>query len=116
METEQRVAVLDRFRNGREKILITTNVMARGIDVEQVTIVVNYDLPFDVHTKSPDFETYLHRIGRTGRFGKVGLAINLIDGPRSFQNMKRIEEFFGRKIEELCADDPDAIEQAVGDN
>ena len=88
MEPAQRVAVLDRFRNGREKILITTNVMTRGIYVEQVTVVVNYDLPFDVITRTPDYEAYLHRIGNTGRFGKVGLAVNLIDGPRSFQNMK----------------------------
>ena len=116
METAQRVAVLDRFRNGREKILITTNVMARGMYMEQVTVVVNYDLPFDVINRTPDYETYLHRIGNAGRFGKVGLAVNLIDGPRSFQNMKRIEEYFGRKIEELCTDDPDAIEQSVMDN
>ena len=116
METEQRIAVLDRFRCGREKILITTNFMVHGIRVEQVTIVVNYDLPFDVHAKAPDFETYLCRIGKVGLCGRVGLAINLIDGPRSFQNMKRMEEFFGRKIEELCADDPIAIVQAIGDN
>ena len=60
METAQRVAVLDRFRNGREKVLITTNVMARGMYMEQVTVVVNYDLPFDVINRTPDYETYLH--------------------------------------------------------
>ena len=53
-------------RDGNEKILITTNVMARGIDVEQVTIVVNYDLPVNADGTKADCETYLHRIGRTG--------------------------------------------------
>ena len=62
----KKLQVLDRFRDGLERILITTNVMSRGIDVEQVTIVVNYDLPVDVNGKA-DCETYLHRIGRTGR-------------------------------------------------
>ena len=116
MDTEQRVAVLNRFREGKEKVLITTNVMARGIDVEQVTIVVNYDLPYDVVLHRPDFETYLHRIGRTGRFGKTGLALNLVDGQRSYHNMQEIQKFFGRPILELQVDDPDAIERAVGDN
>lgn len=67
---EQRIAVLDRFRAGLEKVLITTNVLSRGIDIEQVTIVVNFDMPKDGEGKA-DCETYLHRIGRTGRFGKL---------------------------------------------
>lgn len=62
--------MLDRFRAGLEKVLITTNVLSRGIDVEQVTIVVNFDLPMD-QAGEADCETYLHRIGRTGRFGKT---------------------------------------------
>lgn len=68
LTVEQRLAVLDRFRAGLEKVLITTNVLSRGIDVEQVTIVVNFDLPVDQMGEA-DCETYLHRIGRTGRFG-----------------------------------------------
>uniref|UniRef100_A0A6P4ECD4 DEAD-box helicase Dbp80-like n=1 Tax=Drosophila rhopaloa TaxID=1041015 RepID=A0A6P4ECD4_DRORH len=67
LTVEQRLAVLDRFRSGLEKVLITTNVLSRGIDIEQVTIVVNFDLPVDVRGNA-DCETYLHRIGRTGRF------------------------------------------------
>lgn len=69
LTVEQRLAVLDRFRAGLEKVLITTNVLSRGIDVEQVTIVVNFDLPVD-QLGNADCETYLHRIGRTGRFGE----------------------------------------------
>lgn len=92
LTVDQRLAVLDRFRAGLEKVLITTNVLSRGnfgrsitplltiaksvshsiivgIDVAQVTIVVNFDLPMDQNGRA-DCETYLHRIGRTGRFGK----------------------------------------------
>ena len=95
LEIEQRIHILNRFREGKEKILITTNVLARGIDVEQVTIVVNFDLPID-QSGQADCETYLHRIGRTGRFGKSGLAINLIDGPRSMSVLKQIEGHFSK--------------------
>lgn len=65
-----------------------------GIDVEQVTVVVNFDLPLTQDYK-PDFETYLHRIGRTGRFGKKGLAINMVDTRQSFTTLKAIEKYFG---------------------
>jgi len=123
LTVEQRIAVLDRFREGKEKVLITTNVLSRGnimkaytvlfasflsscmaehmyllpsgIDVEQVTIVVNFDLPIDLSRKA-DCETYLHRIGRTGRFGKAGLAINLIDNSESMGVLKQIEQHFGK--------------------
>lgn len=107
---EQRIAVLDRFRDGKEKLLVTTNLCARGIDIEQVTLVINYDIPLDVHRK-PDCETYLHRIGRTGRFGKSGLAINFVDGRRSHDNLMFIQDHFGRTIQKLDAEDPDAIEK-----
>ncbi|XP_025083137.1 ATP-dependent RNA helicase DDX19A-like [Pomacea canaliculata] len=107
---EQRAAIIKRFRDGKEKVLITTNVSARGIDVEMVTVVVNFDLPVTLDYK-PDCETYLHRIGRTGRFGKSGLAVNMVDGPRSMAILKAIEKHFGRKIERLDADDLDEIEK-----
>ncbi|KAF2888172.1 hypothetical protein ILUMI_18001 [Ignelater luminosus] len=110
LTVEQRIAVLDRFRNGQEKVLITTNVLSRGIDVEQVTIVVNYDLPVDINGK-PDCETYLHRIGRTGRFGKRGIAINLIDSSEAMLICQSIEKHFNRKIKYLNAEDSDEIEK-----
>jgi len=68
--------------------------LCSGIDVEQVTVVVNFDLPMDT-THGPDYDTYLHRIGRTGRFGKRGLAINMIDGTRSRALLQQIESYFG---------------------
>merc|ERR1719427_632441 len=114
LTVEERIQVLDRFRDGLEKILITTNVMSRGIDIEQVTIVVNFDLPVDV-TGTADCETYLHRIGRTGRFGKHGLAINLVDGPKSMGVLKQIEEHFGKDIDKLDAEDVDEIEKLTQD-
>ncbi|XP_012261156.1 DEAD-box helicase Dbp80 [Athalia rosae] len=110
LTVEQRIAVLDRFRAGLEKVLITTNVLARGIDVEQVTIVVNFDLPMDQERRA-DCETYLHRIGRTGRFGKSGIAINLVDSSHAMQLCQDIEKHFAKKIHYLDAEDADEIEK-----
>ncbi|XP_056633594.1 DEAD-box helicase Dbp80 [Diorhabda sublineata] len=110
LTVEQRINVLDRFREGKERVLITTNVLSRGIDVEQVTIVVNFDLPVDMSGKA-DCETYLHRIGRTGRFGKNGIAINLIDSQKSMEICKAIEKHFERKIHFLNIEDSDEIEK-----
>ncbi|XP_058820659.1 DEAD-box helicase Dbp80-like [Topomyia yanbarensis] len=67
LTVEQRLDALNRFRTGLEKVQIITNVLSRGIDVEQVTMVVNFDLPMDQQGRA-DCETYLHRIRRTGRF------------------------------------------------
>ena len=63
LETAERDAVMAGFRDGKTKVLITTNVIARGIDVAQVNLVINYDLPLDGRGK-PDLDTYLHRIGQ----------------------------------------------------
>lgn len=107
---EQRIAVLDRFRAGKEKLLITTNVCARGIDIQQVSVVVNFDLPVDRYV-APDYETYLHRIGRTGRFGRYGLAVNFVNEGRDLPVLKKIEEHFGRPIVELNTNDLDSLEK-----
>ncbi|KAJ6637493.1 DEAD-box helicase Dbp80 [Pseudolycoriella hygida] len=109
LNVEQRIAVLDRFRAGLEKVLITTNVLSRGIDVEQVTIVVNFDMPKDGENKA-DCDTYLHRIGRTGRFGKSGIAVNLIDSEESMTICKDIERHFNKPILKIDTDNPEEIE------
>lgn len=110
LTVEQRISVLDRFRDAKEKVLIATNVMCRGIDIEQVTIVVNFDLPIDTSGQA-DCETYLHRIGRTGRFGKSGIAISLVNGVRDEAILQQIQTHFGRKIHRLDAEDVDEVEK-----
>ncbi|XP_068848829.1 ATP-dependent RNA helicase DDX19A isoform X2 [Capricornis sumatraensis] len=110
MVVEQRAAVIERFREGKEKVLVTTNVCARGIDVEQVSVVINFDLPVD-KDGNPDNETYLHRIGRTGRFGKRGLAVNMVDSKHSMNILNRIQAHFNKKIARLDTDDLDEIEK-----
>ncbi|XP_053704744.1 ATP-dependent RNA helicase DDX19A isoform X1 [Synchiropus splendidus] len=107
MTVEQRAAVIERFRNGKEKVLVTTNVCSRGIDVEQVSLVVNFDLPVDLEGNA-DNETYLHRIGRTGRFGKKGFAVNMVENNKSMEIINQIEMHFNRKIKKL---DPANLEE-----
>ena len=75
-------------------------------------MVVNFDVPVDSNRR-PDFETYLHRIGRTGRFGRKGLAINLVDGRRSLESIREIEKHFGKRIMKLSTDDAEEVEKAV---
>lgn len=72
--------------------------------------MVNFDVPTYTDGKA-DYETYLHRIGRTGRFGKTGIAINLIDSPQTLKICKDIEKHFGREIHYLNTNDPDEIEK-----
>ena len=72
--------------------------------------MVNYDMPVEP-TGKPDYQTDLHRICRTGRFGKKGIAVNFIDGQRSMTVMKKIEEHFGEKISLLQTDDIDELEK-----
>lgn len=110
LNVDDRIAVLDRFRRGEEKVLITTNVLARGIDVSSVTMVVNFDLPTDMNRKA-DYETYLHRIGRTGRFGNAGIAINLIDSDEMMEVCQDIEKHFGKPIIPLDTENEEEVEK-----
>ena len=91
-------------------MLVTTNVAARGIDIEDVNLVINFDLPLN-RDRSPDFETYLHRIGRTGRFGKSGVAINFVQYESDMNALNEISKHFGRQIVKLDAKDPEQIEK-----
>lgn len=84
------------FRTGVYRVLISSNVTARGIDVQQVGTVLNFDVPADVHT-------YLHRIGRSGRWGRKGLAINFITR-KDVATMRRLESHYKSTIKELPAD------------
>lgn len=104
LDATTRDQVFNSYRDGVTKVLITTNVMARGIDVLDVNLVINYDLPLDVDGR-PDFDTYLHRIGRTGRFGRKGISINFVWDQKSMADMKEIENYYGRKITRIATDD-----------
>lgn len=90
MAQSERDRVMRRFRDGLADLLIATDVAARGLDIDTVTHVINYDLPWDV-------EQYIHRIGRTGRAGRTGDAITLIE-PRERRNLRIIEQSTGAKI------------------
>lgn len=109
LTVEQRNQALLDFKEGRQRVLIATNLMARGIDIDQVTVVVNYDLPVD--KGEIDRETYLHRIGRTGRFGKDGLAINLISTLEEKRMVETLQTYFGQPIHELDCSNLEALEK-----
>lgn len=109
-EVGERDTTIDDFRDGRSKVLITTNVIARGIDIAQVNLVINYDIPLNAEHK-PDVETYLHRIGRTGRFGRKGVSINFVHDKRSWDQMHVIEDVLGKKIERIDTSDADEMEK-----
>jgi len=93
MDHEQRAQAFADFRGGKYRVLISSNVTARGIDIQQVGTVINFDIPNCVHT-------YLHRIGRSGRWGRKGLAINFVT-EEDIHIMKRIESHYSISIKEL---------------
>ncbi|XP_060106899.1 ATP-dependent RNA helicase DDX25 [Heteronotia binoei] len=109
LTVEQRADIIQRFREGKHKVLITTNVCARGIDVTQVTIVVNFTLPTNFDNFA-DFDTYLHRIGRAGRFGKKGVAFNMVERHK-LPLLYAIEEHFKITIKHLDPEDMDMLEK-----
>ena len=109
MAIGERDKVMNDFRNGLTTVLISTNLLTRGIDVLQVTLVVNYDLPLDHNT--PDYETYIHLIGRTGRFGKCGVAINLLHDETSRRQLMAIGKHFNKEIAELPIDSLDYLDR-----
>lgn len=94
---EKRLKILEAFRSGREKVLIATDVAARGIHVDNVSLVINYDLP-----DRP--EDYVHRIGRTGRAGKRGTSLSLLDEYGSYA-LPAIEEMLGREFHSIFPED-----------
>jgi ATP-dependent RNA helicase DDX19/DBP5 len=93
-------------------VLITTNVIARGIDILSVNLVVNYDVPVDKDGR-PDIETYIHRIGRTGRFGRSGVSINFVHDERSYKLMKEIEAVVGKEIIRVPTEDYLVLEKIL---
>jgi superfamily II DNA/RNA helicase len=96
MEKPERESAFNEFTNGKSRVLISSNVTARGIDVQQVNIVINFDIPKDVNT-------YLHRIGRSGRWGRKGIGINFITR-RDVAKLKEIETHYATQITEMPSD------------
>jgi len=93
MPQKERDAIMQEFRQGKSRVLITTDVWARGIDVQQISTVINYDLPLDR-------ENYIHRIGRSGRFGRKGVAINFVKNDE-IKILRDIEQYYSTQIDEM---------------
>jgi len=91
VEQTQRIKRLEKFREGKVRVLVATDVASRGIHVEAISHVINYNMPQDI-------EEYVHRIGRTGRAGASGISINFADEDDSHE-LQKLEEFLGKKID-----------------
>lgn len=123
VEGAARDQTIDAFRLGHAKVLITTNVLSRGIDVSTVSMVVNYDVPDKPiegtggYGKKTIFEadpsTYLHRIGRTGRFGRVGVAVTFVSSREDWQMLDDIRRYFNTEISMVKTSDWDELEENV---
>jgi translation initiation factor 4A len=101
MEQAQRELIMKEFRSGSSRVLISTDLLARGIDVQQVSLVINYDLPSNL-------ENYIHRIGRGGRFGRKGVAINFVDAD-AVKTLREIEQFYNTQVDEMPLNVADLI-------
>ncbi|EPY78121.1 hypothetical protein CB1_001118016 [Camelus ferus] len=101
MDQKERDVIMREFRSGSSRVLITTDLLARGIDVQQVSLVINYDLP-------TNRENYIHRIGRGGRFGRKGVAINFVT-EEDKRILRDIETFYNTTVEEMPMNVADLI-------
>ena len=101
MDQQQREVIMREFRSGSSRVLITSDLLARGIDVQQVSLVINYDMP-------ANRENYIHRIGRGGRFGRKGVAINFVTED-DVRMLRDIEQFYNTHIEEMPMNVADLI-------
>lgn len=90
LDMSERIQIMNNFRTGKSRILISSDLLARGIDITQVSLVINYDMP-------RQFSTYIHRIGRSGRYGKKGLAINFAS-EQDAETIRRLEEYYDTEI------------------
>jgi len=96
MDQNARDLIMREFRTGSSRVLITTDLLARGIDIQQVSLVINYDLPTSK-------EKYIHRIGRSGRFGRKGVAVNFVT-PADAKFLQETEKFYNTEIVEMPLD------------
>ena len=105
LETGDRDTIIDGFRQGFFTTLISTNVLARGIDVPEVDLVINYDVPMvsKCGFMDPDYENFLHRVGRTGRFGTDGLALTLMSQDIDSELVRLLGEHYDIQINQLTS-------------
>ena len=101
MPQKERDAIMTEFRAGDSRVLIATDIWGRGIDVQQVSLVICYDLP-------SNRELYIHRIGRSGRFGRKGVAINFVKAD-DIKILRDIEQFYSTQIDEMPMNVADLI-------
>ncbi|KAL9677686.1 hypothetical protein QQ045_005920 [Rhodiola kirilowii] len=113
LDQADRDKIIKEFKDGLTRVLISTDLLARGFDQSQVNLVVNYDLPMKYETREPDFEVYLHRIGRAGRFGRKGAIFNLICSNEDRRIVEQIENHFRIRIEEVDLQSDQAFENAL---
>ncbi len=93
MPQKERDKIMDEFRSGQSRVLIATDIWGRGLDVQQVSLVINFDLPFSR-------ELYIHRIGRSGRYGRKGVAINFVTN-EEVRILRDIEQYYSTQIDEM---------------
>lgn len=94
LKQKEREEIMNNFRDGKSRVLIATDIWGRGIDVQQVSMVINYDLPL---TR----EAYIHRIGRSGRYGKKGVAVNFVKDGEDVKTLRNIEQYYRTQIDEM---------------
>lgn len=101
LDQKERIAVYSQFKENKVRILVATDLVGRGIDVERVNIVINYDMPVTDETHGNGADTYLHRVGRAGRFGTKGLAITFVSSKDDSEVLNAVQERFDVDIKPL---------------
>ena len=122
-EAEINDKTIEKFMQGQFRILISTNVISRGIDMRKVSLVINYELPI-LYAKTagsdekpmpvgPDYDTYLHRVGRTGRYGDKGIALNMLFSGYHEADMQRIKEHYNIPLQPIGIEDIPTLSQRL---
>ena len=109
MKQEMRKKNFQGFRSGKERILVSTDLAGRGVDVVGVNVVINYDMPTDDEKQGNGDDTYLHRVGRAGRFGTKGLAITFVSTEEDQRVLQKVQERFTVEVKPL----PDQIDKSL---
>ena len=105
MKQEQRIKIYNDFKDGKYRIMISTDLFGRGIDIEKINIVINFHMPNEA-------DQYLHRVGRAGRFGTKGLTISFITTEKDLEILTNVQNRFEVKVEEL----PDQLDKSLYTN